>query len=103
MNLPKFNLANLPTQVDSNAYLKAVVAEENRVCRSIDERISVLEDEFISMAGEMKQLTARLCNEGFFARMLTRGEIKKLSRRLDDNRTMRNELTIARWRRTYGA
>jgi uncharacterized protein (UPF0335 family) len=103
MNLPKFNLANLPTQVDSNTYLKAVVAEENRVCCKIDKRISVLEDEFIAMAGEMKQLTTRLYGEGFFARMLTRVEIKKLSRRLDDNRTMRNELTTARWRRTYGA
>ena len=103
MRLPKFDLSNLPVQVDSNNYLKAIVAEENRVCGPIDARISVLEDEFCALVRQVKLLNGKLDQtEGFFKRWGIRNELQTMLRRVNDNRQQRSELNEARWRRTYG-
>lgn len=103
MNLPAFNLLNLPIRVDSYNYPKAVVAEENRVCGALDARISTLEDEFIAMVKQYEALEATFESAGgFFRRLGLRGDMKRLLSRINDNRNMRSELNIARWKRTYG-
>ena len=102
MRLPKFDLSNLPVQVDSDAYLKAVLAEENRVCGPLDARIKVLEDEFCALGRAYKLLSEKYDQtDGFFARWSIRNDMKLMLRRISDNRHMRSELTVARWRRTY--
>jgi hypothetical protein len=104
MNIPKFNLANLPVGVDSFNYPKAIVAEENRVCGALDERISTLEDEFIAMVRQYEALEEKFAiADGFFKRWGIRNDMKALLRRINDNRNMRSELNDARWRRTYGS
>ena len=50
MNIPQFNLDNLPINADSCDYLRAIIAEEKRVCGPIDARTRVLENEFIKLA-----------------------------------------------------
>jgi hypothetical protein len=104
MNAPNFNFDNVPihpTETGSG-FLSAALTEQKRVCGTIDQRISELEDEFIAMVDEMKALTASLdTTRGFFKRWSIHTKMYNLGGKISINRDMRYELVCARISRTY--
>ena len=102
MNIPNFNFDNVPVIADSHDYLNAVVAEQKRVCSSIDERLNTLSMEFIELVNQMDTLKLSLDRtKGFFARWGIRTKMVSLAYKIDTNRDMRYSLTCARIKRTY--
>lgn len=104
MNAPQFDINRIPLNPSDPGFMEAVVTEEKRVCGAIDDRLDKLVGEFGLLAKEALELAVKLqTTPGFFARWALRRRIKCITRRLRDNSTMRNELTSARLKRTYGA
>jgi len=102
MNIPHFNLDNLPINADSCDYLRAVVAEEKRVCGPIDARTRDLEDEFIKLAYQTEALKRTLDQtKGFFAKWVIHTQITALDYKINTNRDMRYSLVCERIKRTY--
>lgn len=101
MRAPKFDITRLPTTASAADYMRAVLDEEKRVCGAIDARLTELENEFLRIAKQVQDMQRKQAESGFFRRFVIGLDIKELTRRLDDNRTMRHELMDARWRRTY--
>jgi len=102
MNIPYFNLDALPLKVDSYDYLRAVVAEEKRVCGPIDDRIRDLENKFVELVNQMEALQLTLNQtKGFFARWTIRTKMVALTYKIDTNRDMRYSLVCDRIKRTY--
>ncbi len=103
MKAPKFSFSKVPVFGAPTDIIKAVVAEETRVCEAIDARIVEVRDEFSALVDRLNALEERLeQTNGIVARFLVKSEIKAVSRRIRDNRSQLDELTTARWRRTYG-
>ena len=102
MNVPHFNFDNLPFPDGSSDYVHAVLAEQHRVCDTIDARRYTLVNDFIAMIDEIKALELILeKTKGFFARWNVRNKIYLLNSRIDTNRDQRHELVCARIVRTY--
>lgn len=102
MNLPYFDLDALPLKVDSHNYLRAVMAEEKRVCGGIDDRIRELENKFIELVNQVEALKLTLDKtKGFFAKWTIRTKMVALCYKIDTNRDMRYSLVCARINRTY--
>ena len=102
MNAPHFNVANLPLEAGTMAYMKAVLAEEERCCGGIDKRIRESEAEYLSINSEVRRLAKDIDSLGFFERLRIRQMIKTLECRASSHRKVLEELYDARWRRTYG-
>lgn len=102
MNIPHFNVNNLPLEVDSFYYPQAVMKEQERVCGAIDKRLDTLEREFCKLVSEANALGARIESVGFWEGFSLRAQLRTLNRRINLNRDLRHTLYDARWRRTYG-
>ena len=101
MNAPHFDFDKLPLKADGSSYIRAVLAEQHRVCDTIDARRRELEDEFCAMVDEMNALKLSLHGKGFFAQWTIRTKMVALGYRISTNRDMRHELVCARILRTY--
>jgi phage-related tail protein len=103
MNAPQFSFSRIPVYAPANDVIKAVVAEEKRICDAIDARMNEVRDEFSALVDRLRMLEGSLeSTKGFFARFLVKREMKDIARRIRDNRSQLDELATARWRRTYG-
>lgn len=104
MNAPHFDFNRIPLHPSDGGFIAAVVAEEQRVCKEIDERLLSVGKEFCMLSDKARAIAMELdTKKGFFARVLIHMRLREVTSRMSDLMDIRYELITARWRRTYGA
>ena len=100
IDAPHFDFDNLP--VGNVGYMDAVIAEQQRVCGPIDERLKVLEAEFQDLVAQEKRIQKELQTAGFFRSIARTFDLGVIERKMERNQALRHTLYDARWRRTLG-